>query len=249
MKICNIMPLSYSYLMYSGDMVMLLAHLASSHEDYKKEARSSSLYKIIDNSIIELGEAFALSDLIKEARNVKANEIILPDAFQDGKETLKLVKKSIAYLKEHKMLGEFKIQAVAHGKTVDKFIDSFIELNNMKEVDVIGIPKVLTKDLGSRVEAMKEVLKRGIKINKEIHFLGCWESFNELKEMDKNMFNLIRSMDSCLLALLSMRYKKGDSLFDIKRPTKTLNLVRDKINVNNFYALKSELDNYIKEHF
>ena len=213
MKICNIMPLSYNYLMYSGDMVMLLAHLASTYEKYKKEARSSSLYKIIDNSIIELGEAFTLSDLIKEARDVKANEIILPDSFQDGKETIKLVKKSIAYLKEHKMIGEFKIQAVAHGKTTDRFIDSFIELNNMKEVDVIGIPKVLTKDLGSRVKAMREVLKRGIKINKEIHFLGCWESFNEIKEMDKDMFNLIRSMDSCLLALLSMRYKKGDSLW------------------------------------
>lgn len=240
MKICNIVPLKYSYLMYQQDIVMLLCHLAKDYDKYAKEARDSKNYKIMDNSIIELGEAFTLEDLIKEARKCKVNEIILPDVFQDGKATLSLVKDSINYLKDNDILGEFKLQAVCHGKTIDEFKSSFKALNMIKEIDVIGIPKVLTKTFGNRC-SLYDIFKN---TDKEIHLLGCWDSFNELKILPNEAFNKIRSLDTCLISILS---QKGNDVFNTDRPKKSIDFNKTKVNVSNYYKMNEQLTNFIKD--
>lgn len=240
MKICNIVPLKYSYLMYQQDYVMLLCHLAKENIKYAEEACDSKNYKIMDNSIIELGEAFTLEDLIKEARKCKVDEIILPDVFQDGKATLSLVKDSINYLKDNDILGEFKLQAVCHGRTIEEFKKSFEELNKIKEIDVIGIPKVLTKTFGNRCE-LYDVFKN---TNKEIHLLGCWDSFNELKVLPKEAFSKIRSLDTCLISLLS---QNGNDAFNTKRPSKTIDFNKTRVNISNYYKMNEQLTNYIND--
>lgn len=240
MKICNIVPLKYSYLMYQQDYVMLLCHLSKENVKYAEEANFSQNYKIMDNSIIELGEAFNLDDLIIEARKCKANEIILPDVFQNGESTLSLVKDSINYLKDNNILGEFKLQAVCHGKTIDEFKSSFKALNMIKEIDVIGIPKVLTKTFGNRC-SLYDIFKN---TNKEIHLLGCWDSFDELNILPKEAFSKIRSLDTCLIALLS---QNGDDVFNTKRPQKTIDFNKTRVNISNYYKMNEQLTNYINE--
>ena len=240
MKICNIVPLKYSYLMYQQDMVMLLCHLSKNNDKYAKEAHDAKNYKIMDNSIIELGEAFTLEDLIIEARKCKVNEIILPDVFQDGEKTIELVKKSISYLRDNNILGEFKLQAVCHGKTLDEFKNSFDSLNNIKEIDVIGIPKVLTKIFGNRC-SLYDIFKN---TNKEIHLLGCWDSFNELKTLPKEAFNKIRSLDTCLISILS---QKGDDVFNTSRPKKSIDFNKTKVNITNYYKMVNQINEFIKE--
>ena len=241
MKICNIVPLKYSYLMYQQDMVMLLCHLSKNNDKYAKEAHDAKNYKIMDNSIIELGEAFTLEDLIIEARKCKANEIILPDVFQEGEATLSLVKDSINYLKNNHILGEFKLQAVCHGKTIDEFKSSFKALNMIKEIDVIGIPKVLTKIFGNRC-SLYDIFKN---TNKEIHLLGCWDSFNELKVLPDEAFKKIRSLDTCLISILS---QKGDDVFNTNRPKKSIDFEKTKINITNYYKMVNQINNFIKEN-
>lgn len=240
MKICNIVPLKYSYLMYQQDYVMLLCHLSKENIKYAEEARFSKNYKIMDNSIIELGEAFNLDDLIIEARKCKVNEIILPDVFQNGESTLSLVKDSINYLRRKKILGEFKLQAVCHGKSIDEFKKSFEELNKIKEIDVIGIPKVLTKTFENRCN-LYDIFKN---TDKEIHLLGCWDSFNELKVLPKDAFSKIRSLDTCLLALLSQR---GNDVFNTKRPSKTIDFNNTRVNISNYYEMNEQLTSFIKD--
>lgn len=240
MKVCNIVPLKYSYLMYQQDYVMLLGHLSKENIKYTEEARFSKNYKIMDNSIIELGEAFNLDDLIVEACKCKVNEIILPDVFQNGEATLTLVKESINYLRNKNILGEFKLQAVCHGKTIEEFKKSFEELNNIKEIDVIGIPKVLTKTFGNRC-LLYNIFKN---TNKEIHLLGCWDSFNELNVLPDEAFSKIRSLDTCLIALLS---QNGDDVFNTKRPSKTIDFNKTKINISNYYKMNEQLINFIKD--
>lgn len=230
MKICNIVPLKYNFLMYKQDYIMLLCHLSKENIKYAMEARFSKNYKIMDNSIIELGEAFNLDDLIKEAEKCKVNEIILPDVFQNGEETIELVKKSISYLKHKNLIGRFKLQAVCHGKTIEEFKKSFEELNNIKEIDVIGIPKVLTKTFGNRC-SLYPIFKN---TDKEIHLLGCWESFNELNILPEEAFYKIRSMDTCLISLLS---NEGSNIFNIKRPEKTINFYKTEVNITNFIKM------------
>lgn len=240
MYIANIVPLKYSYLMYQQKIVMLLCHLSKIDEKYAKEAHyAKNVYKIMDNSIIELGDAFQLDELIKEARKCKADEIILPDKFEDGEGTIKLAKDSIKYLKEKEILKEFKLQVVCHGKTIEEFKNSFEEINKIKEIDVIGIPKVLTKTFGNRCN-LYDIFKN---TDKEIHLLGCWESFNELKVLPKEAFNKMRSLDTCLISLLSI---KGKDIFNTTRPAKTIDFKNTKININNYYKMVNQINKYVK---
>lgn len=238
MKICNIVPLKYNYLMYQQEYVMLLCHLSMTNKEYVEQAKNSKNYKIMDNSIIELGKSFDLINLIEEARKCKANEIILPDVFQNGKLTLELVKSSIQYLKENNLIGEFKLQAVCHGNTIEEFENSFRELNKIEEIDVIGIPKILSKTFGNRCN-LYDIFKD---TNKEIHLLGCWESFNELTVLPEEAFSKIRSLDTCLISLLSLRNK---DIFNAERPIETIDFNETEVDVNNFNILNNQLTNWL----
>lgn len=242
MKICNILPLSYNELMYKEEMVMLLAHLSVNNEFYSINAKNHSNYKIMDNSIIELGKAFSLKSLIKEAIKCEANEIILPDSFRDGEKTIKLVNKSVKYLKKKHLIGKFKLMAVCQGKTFEEFENTFKILNDIKEIDVIGIPKVTTKDFKSRMNLYNIFSKT----SKQIHLLGCWDSFEELKLLNKEQLSKIRSMDTCLLSLLSKNLEVK-SVFDKKRPVESINFYTSTINIDKYYKLRKELYNYLKE--
>ena len=238
MKICNIVPLKYTRLSYeSSPIIMLLCHLSKENEEYKNIAKNSPAYKIMDNSIIELGSAFSLRNLIKEATDCNVDEIILPDSFQNGNETIRLAKQSIRYLKKKNLLGKFKLQCVCHGNTLKEFETCFKKINRIKEIDVIGIPKVLTKTFGNRC-SLYDIFKN---TDKQIHLLGCWDSFNELNVLPKEAFIKIRSLDTCLIALLS---NYGDDVFNTKRPKNTIDFNNTEINVDNFIKMVTQINLY-----
>lgn len=242
MKICNIVPLKYTLLSYTNSpTTMLLCHLSKENEEYKKIAKNSHNYKMMDNSIIELGSAFSLENLIKEAIECDVNEIILPDSFQNAKETIRLAKQSITWLKKKKLLHKFKLQCVCHGKTIDEFKWCFNKINKINEIDVIGIPKVLTKTFGNRCE-LWDIFKN---TGKQIHLLGCWDSFNELTVLPDEAFIKIRSLDTCLISLLS---NYGDDVFNTKRPDKTIDFYNTEINEKNFIKMKNQIDKYCEKY-
>lgn len=233
MKFCSIVPLKNAHLMYENDYVMLLAHLSKIDAVYRDYARNSDKYKIMDNSIIELGESFTLEDLLNEADRCKVDEIILPDVFQDGERTVKEVKKSIEWIKNNGYLGKYKLMAVCHGCGPKEFSDTFEALNNIPEIDVIGVPKINSTWMTSRVRGAEHLASL---TNKEIHLLGCWSSLNELKEIDEN--SKIRSIDTCLPALLSIYDMEA---FD-DRQGKTIDLERAEVNLEKYRKIMNDIN-------
>lgn len=233
MKFCSITPLNNCDLMYENDYVMLLAHLSKNSEKYASYARNNNNYKIMDNSIIELGSAFNMQDLINEAIKCDVDEIILPDEFTEGEETVKRVKESIKWLKENNYLGKFKLMAVCHGKNMDEFFNCFCRLNDIPEIDVIGIPKVVSQWMLSRVK-MAECF--ATLTNKQIHLLGCYYSLNEIKELSKD--TKIRSMDTCMPALLSIY---NMDTFD-NRNGKKIDLETATVNLNNYKKIMHDIN-------
>lgn len=237
MKFCSITPLKNARLMYENEYVMLLAHLSANSAKYAQYARNNNNYKIMDNSIIELGEAFDMDTLINEAIKCNVDEIILPDIFNDGDATLKKVNESIEWLKEHNYIGKFKLMAVCHAKNLEEFHETFNKLNKIKEIDVIGIPKVCSRWMGSRV---KEAECLSLHTKKDIHLLGCWNSLNELKDLSSN--SKVRSMDTCLPALLTIY---NMNTFD-DRNGLTIDLEKDEIqNINKYKEIMKEINNII----
>ena len=69
-----------------NDYQYLLPHLLDQDEDYKKffyEAKKEGVYIIMDNSLHELGHAYDRSRLIHWINELKPNEFIVPDVWQD----------------------------------------------------------------------------------------------------------------------------------------------------------------------
>ena len=231
MKLASILPIKNMDLMFEQPYAMLLAHL----KDYYPKCNNKNCYKIMDNSLIELGSAVDLSTVLQAAEECNADEVILPDVFRKGRETLESVKSSIATLYTLGKINSFRYMAVCQGETKEEFEWCFKELCKLPEIHCIGIPKV-SQELTSEGRPGLEYLWKGS--SKVIHLLGVWYNLEELTQY-KNP-ELIRSVDTCIPALLS---KTTDEAFTL-RPKKTIDLYNDEINAGNYEKIMSKLHSY-----
>lgn len=242
MKLCSIVPLNDLHLCDNNKFNMLLAHLCK-YKEYVEWAKNLKGYKIMDNSIIELGNAFSFEDLIECALECEVDEIILPDVFKKPEESNKLGEECI--IKYKKMIEENpnikfpKLMMVCHGNNLEEFKSSFEHINSIKEINTIGIPKVTSTWCGNRSN-LYNIFKN---TDKEIHLLGCWYTLREIGSFSKEAFNKIRTIDTCLPALLSLT---TDDPFIDRNLERTIDLENDKINLENYnkimYNLNKEFD-------
>lgn len=205
MYLISIVPVNKIDWALKDSMLMILAHLVEKYPEYRNKIknRKNNQYIILDNSTIELGTAFSMDRLYKAAKAINADEIILEDFYPEGPKTIEATKKSIQWLKDNNHLGEFKLQAVCHGRNREEFIETFNYLNSVPEIDVIGIPKVLATWAKER----KELADIFTKTDKEIHYLGSWYSLKELLNLPKKILSKIRSCDTCLPSLYVIQNK------------------------------------------
>lgn len=208
MDLCSIIPVAQSSWMYKNPRVMLLTHLVEKYPEYVDEAlKHPNTYKILDNSLIELGGAVSIERVVKAAEKVKADEIILCDVFRDAEGTITNAKKSIEWLRENDLLGKYKLQAVVHGSTLEDFKRCFNELNAMPEIDVIAIPKVTSSYewcADHRRASLFNIFKN---TDKEIHFLGSWYNLEEIYNIPREVWERVRSADTCLPSLYVIQNK------------------------------------------
>lgn len=198
MKMINIYPIKNKKLYNNQSMNMFLTHLVLEYPEYAKLAKNYKGYKILDNSLIELGDSMGFDLILKAAKLIKADEIVLPDAFMNKNLTLKRTKKTLRDYKQE--LKKYKTMAVIHGETYEEIYDLYNIFRQNENIDVLGFPKVWTKQYGSRSKIVKALAENAT--NKEKHLLGIWNNLTELKEYT----NLnIRSVDSSLAALLDIK--------------------------------------------
>lgn len=179
-------------------MAMCLTHLVERNDEYRKFYARFPGYKILDNSLIELGGAVELPRVLSAAQEINAQEIILPDKFLDCQGTLEAVRESIQQLKDLGELGKYKLMAVTHGTTVEEWVHCFKELEAIEEIDVIGIPKVTAKLQPGGRPALESIWRNS---HKQIHLLGLWYAFGELDSYLAP--DSIRSVDTCQAAFLA----------------------------------------------
>lgn len=224
MQLINIFPLGNICMEYQQDMHMYLTHMVEKYPIYVATAQVARGYKILDNSLIELGGAVDLERVVKAAGYIRADEIILPDVFQDGPATTKAVQSAIDEL--NKMYPNrswpFKLQAVAQGKDEKEWYECYMALIKNPDVDVIGIPKVLAKmHPGGRPHFVNELCDLRAKPH---HLLGLWYSITELQEYRD--LGMIRSCDTVLLGYMA---KHGMSIYGVRPDGFTVDLEKDVI--------------------
>ena len=241
MQLINIFPLGNICMEYTQDMHMYLTHMVEKYPQYANTARDARGYKILDNSLIELGGAVDLERVLNAAKVINADEIILPDAFQDGPATVKAVRESLQYLTDKWPNRDwpFKLMAVAQGRDAKEWYECYQELLKTPDVDVIGIPKVLAKmHPQGRPYFVNEMcdLRR-----KPHHLLGLWYSVSEF--IDYRDLNLIRSCDTVLLGYMA---KHGMSIYGVRPDGFTVDLENDVID---YTQIKNDLSIFTGKRF
>jgi hypothetical protein len=225
MQLINIYPLGNLCMEYSQSMHMFLTHLVEKYPMYRNVAQSVKGYKILDNSLIELGDAVDVSRVCDAAERIEAHEIILPDAFQDRDKTLARVDKALNdIIKRYGYKRPFKLMAVAQGKDMAEWVDCYENLLAIEEVDVIGVPKVLAKTApGGRPQIVNEVCQLK---DKPHHLLGLWYSVSEIVEYEHP--EDIRSLDTVLMSYLTKNHIRHT--MGVRPDGFTVDLERDVIN-------------------
>lgn len=229
MKLASILPVSYIDHTFDGQYAMLLAHL----KDYYPKRTNKHCYTIMDNSLIELGGAVDIDTVHAAAEQCDADEMILPDVFRNGYETVQSAKRSIRVLRERGWLNKRKLMAVCQGKTENEFLQCFMALAEIPEIHCIGIPKVSAELCPGKGRPGLEYIWQGT--SKCIHLLGVAKNLSELLEY-KNPA-VIRSVDTCIPALLS---QTGHDAW-VDRPETTIDLLEDKVNELNYVQIMLNL--------
>ena len=233
MYLSNIVPVPQTEWMVNQPIIMSLSHLIEKYPRYREmlKNRPKDSYLMVDNSIIEMGSSFSMERIYNNAKSVDADEIILEDAYPDGPETINAIKRSLKWLKDNNHLGEFKIQAVCHGRNLEEFVNTFNFINNCPEIDTIGIPKVLSVWCGER----KNLAPIFTKTSKNIHYLGSWYSLKELSDLNNDLRSKIRSCDTCLICAYVIQNKNvletRDGTIDLEKdyPELTYDKYVDKL--------------------
>ena len=194
-KFITLVPCGYQKDLPNKDIDLILLHKLIDNKEYLDYYENIYKgYKILDNSAFELGEGLDSELLLKYAEKIKANEIIIPDAYGDKDKTIKLFNDfEKKYLKKENF--NYKIMVVPQGKDekdYDKCLKYFI---NKKNINTIGINKLFKRNNSNKLSNLINEIKKN---KKEIHFLGC----NDI--LDYSMLALfseeIRSADSRIIS-------------------------------------------------
>lgn len=229
MKLINIFPLGNLGMHYTQNMHMFLTHLAEKYPFYAEFAKNVPGYKILDNSLIELGGAVDLGRVLVAADYIGADEIILPDVFQNGPATIDAVNQALSKLNDlyPNRSWPYKLMAVAQGKDEKEWYECYMALMKNPDIDVIGIPKVLAK---MHPQGRPHFVNEHCDLQrKQHHLLGLWYSMSELNEYKH--IDWIRSCDTVLLGYMA---KHGLSAAGTRPDGHTVDLEMDVINYDNY---------------
>lgn len=157
---------------YHGSYHLLLAHdvLANQgayaeHFENMRDYFGRRFVVLMDNSIVELGNAVNMEQVEIAGAVVGADVLILPDVMGNGKETLAMFKSIVPTLN-----GNFGYMAVPQGPTIGEFAACLEEYARWHSVSWVGIPRIATQQLGSRQKLI--ALAKLIKPDWHVHLLG-----------------------------------------------------------------------------
>jgi hypothetical protein len=186
MKVSHEVPLAYldDSLVYN-DYDYLLPHLYDKHEKYKEfflKSKEAGRYIIMDNSLHELGKAYDTTRMLEIINELKPNEFIIPDVWENHTLSMRNAKEwSQINLPE----GVTKV-AVVQGKSLGDIIECYhvYKMLGYEKIafsygasyynDLINHPnKDQGKALGRIYVIMKLIEDGIIQSSDRIHLLGC----------------------------------------------------------------------------
>lgn len=205
-----IVPLQYLEMTAEQHYHMVLAQKCDDADycNFFKRMKEEGKYLILDNGAAE-GEILDPKHVIEIAKELKVDEVVLPDVFNDYNGTCQEYHKHISLFK--KELPGVKIMAVLPS-TNELEIRSFVRMV-MGDINVIGIPKVIANgNPHIRVMIAQLIAEYG---DVEIHYLGAIDVAGE-ERYDQS----VRSIDSAIpyvqacKSLTTFEYRNRNDVID-----------------------------------
>lgn len=234
-KIANIFPIANQKYYKNETYVMILAHLLQDGKYNPKFFNKDYQYVILDNGLYEQSQVSNNLDTyveLAENSGIRVDEIVIPDAMFNYKETIRLFEQNLETIK--KWQHKYKFMFVAQALTFDEFKSALEYINKQKLNLSIGIPKkcVIARDSAATIELYKKCVH-------PIHLLGVKSSFSEILPV----YKYIRGCDTSQLATIAKNVD-SDAIKDIDvvnyvRDGESIDLAHDKVNN---YDLEKLLD-------
>lgn len=192
---------------YLGRYHLLLAHDVLDKPDaYKRvyskvKADYSDAFIIMDNSIVELGKAMELDNLVEAARIVQADCIVVPDVMGDGAGTragAREFARQYAQFWENEPIEEpYPLMGVLQGSNVEDAMETCAVMYCQPMVEYISVPRIFTQTTGSRMPLLCELMRRDTyKLFSGIHLLGF--SDNILDDISCARMPIVSGIDSAV---------------------------------------------------
>lgn len=218
-KIANIFPVANQKFYKNETYIMILAHLLKDGLYDARYFNREGQYVILDNGLFENSQVS--NDLetyiqLAETCGININEIVIPDAMFNYKETIQLFEKNLETIK--KWQHKYKFMFVAQALTYEEFKNIIEYINSQKYNLSIGIPKkcIIARDSAAAIELYKKCVH-------PIHLLGVKSSFSEILPA----YKYIRGCDTSQLAFIAKNVD-SDNLRDID----VVNYVRDGVDID-----------------
>lgn len=144
-------------------------HLLLAHDILAKPAEYQRIYNkvrqdhhdsfiILDNSIIELGKPLPIKDLLEASKILRPDCIVIPDVMGKGDETRE---SAVQFTREYAQRifeldddNPVGLMGVLQGDTIGDVMSTMAVFYALPLIEYVGIPRVLTKMLGSRMPVL-----------------------------------------------------------------------------------------------
>lgn len=176
---------------------LVLPHLLGSkkYSDFYRERRRNGNFVILDNGAAE-GVEFGPRHLHTLAREVEANEIVVPDTLGDLLETISKAKAFVPFVEP-----DFKYMAVLQGSTLQEVISClhfYDQAPDMVYLTCIGIPRHLTSlNPRFRVNLTEFLIAEQFHLKYQFHYLGASSWLREISALQSIVSeHLVKNWDS-----------------------------------------------------
>jgi hypothetical protein len=178
---------------------------------FYRQLKARGDYITLDNSVTEVGEAADIGKLATYAASIRADEIVLPDIFDDAAATVKsTLDASKAFYNLITRSTDTKLVGVVHGRTLDEWSWCYEVFSNDSRIDVLGLPKVMSKNFENRTQFLQKYFEIHARSDKPHHLLGVWEQPYEVSLINYRL-PWIRSIDTSLPVMAGIAgYVFGD---------------------------------------
>lgn len=210
MKIAIIPPNNHLDLSLKGDILMVLANIATVNKKYRDFYKKQTKFKILDNGAAENSQVTNYH-LITTANEINADVLVVPDTLYDGESTVKKYREFVmdAYANDHNLLNhKTRLMVVPQGKTSVEYVrclDKILLLTKKPNELVIGLSKFSApKCFGTRLDCARIISHTYY--DNDIHLLGMTGHNNNISELlEMKEFDNVTSNDSSIAVLLASK--------------------------------------------